>query len=295
MSHQKNSSKKMKILIFYSGGKDSQACLIWAVNKYGVENCEAVFCDTGWENPITYDHIKTTCDQLKVKLVIVKSNKYDGMVDLAKKKKRFPSTMARFCTEELKSKPAIDYILTHNENLIMIEGVRASESLSRSLMQPECHYFKYYFEPSAKGRTHSYRKKEILEWCKKYNADKIRPLFTWTAEQVIEYIKSNNQNPNMLYYQGFTRVGCYPCIMSKHSELRLIIQNNPEHWDKLKEIEKETGSTFFGPSKIPKWAMKNKSYATAEDVEKYLNDKNQTIDMFEEDTPSCMSAYNLCE
>ena len=39
----------MKILIFYSGGKDSQACLIWACNKYGVENCEAVFSDTGWE------------------------------------------------------------------------------------------------------------------------------------------------------------------------------------------------------------------------------------------------------
>lgn len=285
----------MKVLIFYSGGKDSQACLIWAVKKYGVQNCEAVFCDTGWENPVTYEHIKTTTEQLGVKLVTVKSKKYNGMVDLATKKKRFPSTKARFCTEELKSKPAIDYVLSHSENLITIEGIRAKESFSRSMMNAECTYFKYYFEPTANGKTHIYRKKEILAWCKEYNADKIRPLFTWSADEVIDYIKENGQTPNPLYYQGFTRVGCFPCIMSKHSELRLIYENHPEQWQNLKDIEKLTGSTFFGPSKIPKWAMKNKSFATLEDIEKYLSDKNNTLDMFEGTEPGCMSAYNLCE
>jgi len=285
----------MKVLIFYSGGKDSQAALIWAVNKYGVEICEAVFCDTGWENPVTYEHIKTTTNQLGVKLVTVKSAKYDGMVDLAKKKNRFPSTKARFCTEELKSKPAIDYVLSHSENLITIEGIRAKESFSRSKLNKECTYFKYYFEPTANGKTHQYRKKDVYEWCKTYNADKIRPLFTWSADEVIDFIKENGQTPNPLYYQGFTRVGCFPCIMSKHSELRLIYENHPEQWQNLKDIEKQTGNTFFGPSKIPKWAMKNKSFATLEDIEKYLSDKNATLDMFEGEQPSCMSAYNLCE
>jgi len=285
----------MKVLIFYSGGKDSQACLIWAVKKYGVQNCEAVFCDTGWENPVTYEHIKNTTQQLGVKLVIIKSKKYAGMVDLAKQKKRFPSTKARFCTEELKSKPAIDYVLSHTENLITIEGIRAKESFSRSKLNSECTYFKYYFEPTASGKTHQYRKKDVFEWCEKYNADKIRPLFTWDADEVISYIKENGQNPNPLYYQGFSRVGCFPCIMSKHSELRLIYENHPEQWQNLKDIEKETGSTFFGPSKIPKWAMQNKSFATLEDIEKYLTDKNATLDMFEGEQPGCMSAYNLCE
>lgn len=80
----------MKIIVFYSGGKDSQASLIWSIKKYGVENCEAVFCDTGWENPVTYQHITDTCQQLGVKLVILKSIKYDDMVDLATKKRSFP-------------------------------------------------------------------------------------------------------------------------------------------------------------------------------------------------------------
>jgi 3'-phosphoadenosine 5'-phosphosulfate sulfotransferase (PAPS reductase)/FAD synthetase len=43
----------MKIIVAYSGGKDSQASLLWAVEKYGADNIEALFCDTGWEHPVT--------------------------------------------------------------------------------------------------------------------------------------------------------------------------------------------------------------------------------------------------
>ena len=109
----------MKILVADSGGKDSQASLIWAIKEYGLKNIEAVFCDTGWESPITYEHIKKTTDQLGVKLITLKSKKVDGMINLAEKKKRFPSTNARFCTSELKSIPFIDYILDQNENILI--------------------------------------------------------------------------------------------------------------------------------------------------------------------------------
>lgn len=290
----------MKILISYSGGKDSQACLIWAVKEYGVENCEAVFCDTGWENPQTYEHIKTTCKALGVPLVVLKSKKYDGFIDMAKKKKRFPSTQRRFCTSELKVIPMIDYILSHNENLVVVEGIRKAESFSRSLMQPVCTYFKSYFEPNAKGKTQSYRKKDVIAWCNKYNADRLRPIFDWDAQRVVDYIRENGQQPNPLYFQGFTRVGCFPCIMSRHAGVKRIIDNFPEQWEHLKEHEKYVGSSFFPPTYIPKYACSatgpsGVKYPTAEDVEKYLKARNATGDIFEEDTPSCMSAYHLCE
>lgn len=285
----------MKILIFYSGGKDSQASLIWAIKEYGIGNCEAVFCDTGWENPVTYEHIKTTTEQLGVKLVTLKSNKYNGMIDLATQRKRFPSTMARFCTEELKMKPGIDYVLSHNENLIIIEGIRKNESLSRSKMSNQCTYFKYYYEPMDNGKKNSYRSKEVKEWCLHYNADKIRPIFNWTSQQTIDYIKDNGQTPNPLYYNGFKRVGCFPCIMARHGEIKRIIDYYPEQFDVLINAEKSANTNFFSPDYIPTHACKNKSYPTASEVKQYLLYKNATLDMFEEDTPSCMSAYNLCE
>jgi 3'-phosphoadenosine 5'-phosphosulfate sulfotransferase (PAPS reductase)/FAD synthetase len=290
----------MKVLIFYSGGKDSQASLIWAVKEYGVDICEAVFCDTGWENPVTYEHIKTTTESLGVKLVIIKSKKYDGMIDLAMKKKRFPSTNARFCTEELKSKPAIDYVLEQEDNLIIIEGIRRNESLSRSKMQEQCTYFKHYFEPMLNGKTFSYRKKDVIRWISRYNADKIRPVFSWTSQDVIDYIIANGQQPNWLYYQGFGRVGCFPCIMSRMREVKLIIDNWSKQWWMLKDAEQLVGTSFFPPDYIPKrfqtgMTSNGSSFCTVEDVEKYLSRNDAQMDLFEDETPGCMSMYGLCE
>ena len=79
----------MKILVQFSGGKDSQACLIKAVKEYGKENVTAVFCDTGWEHADTYKHINTIVSTLGVNLVTIKSKKYKDFVDMSIKKEAF--------------------------------------------------------------------------------------------------------------------------------------------------------------------------------------------------------------
>lgn len=293
----------MKVLVAYSGGKDSQACLLWAINQYGVKNIEAVFCDTGWESPITYKHIVDTTKNLGVKLITVKSKKFDGMIDLAEKKKRFPSSQARFCTSELKSIPFIDYVLEQNEHLIIIQGIRALESHSRSQMQKQCRYFKYYFEPyNDKGKTHTYRKKDIQKWVGKYSDDVLRPVFDWTGQQVIDYIIENGQEPNPLYKQGFKRVGCFPCIMSGQKEVYEILKRYPERFNEIIEHEKRIESSFFKIDFTPEYAQSGmcnrtaKKFTTGEDVRKYLEAKNQTMNLFADDSPiSCSSYYHLCE
>lgn len=288
------------IYVFFSGGKDSQACLILASKKYGIDNIQAVFCDTGWENSVTYDHIHKVCDSMGVKLITIKSERYDGMVDLAIKKKRFPSTMARFCTEELKVKPSIDFVLNQDSNVIIVEGIRGSESKRRSLMSNQCSYFKYYFEPyghdkNGKPKYHTYRKKEVIEWTKKYNADIERLVFDYSAQEVIDLIVDNGQQPTPLYYNGFSRVGCFPCVMARHRDIKQIIKVYPERIKELIEAEAKVGRNFFPPSYIPKWACKNGEFPMIDDVVKYLNERDATIDVFESDTPSCMSLYGLCE
>ena len=76
----------MKIIVSFSGGKDSQACLIWAVEKYGAKNVQAVFCDTGWEHELTYKHIQDTCKSMDVELITLKPEL--DFVELSKKKGR---------------------------------------------------------------------------------------------------------------------------------------------------------------------------------------------------------------
>lgn len=74
--------KKAKKLTF-SGGKDSLASLLWT-REHITKNFTTVFCDTGWEHPLTYEYINRIADKLHLDLVTLKSKKYDGVVDLAR-------------------------------------------------------------------------------------------------------------------------------------------------------------------------------------------------------------------
>lgn len=335
----------MKIVVAFSGGKDSQASLIWAVKEMGVpaEKLEAVFCDTGWENKITYDHVVNVCEQMGVKMVTAKSSvDENGMVDLVKRKKRFPARKARFCTEELKTKPMVDYILAQKESLIIIQGIRNDESFDRLTASRECTFFKYYFQPYqtnsmiveriegyaakrllsvkeadqltkakerlAKGKEDAkyftYRKKEVIEWRKNYADDILRPVISWTAVEVLNYILENGQKPNMLYYLGFSRVGCFPCVLCNHGEIKLIRKHFPERIQEIIALEKEVGSTFFRPDYLKKGVGKQRSHKgdriiTMQDVENYFAELDRQGVIFEEPEPDedsrCMSHYKICE
>ncbi|MDM1065804.1 phosphoadenosine phosphosulfate reductase family protein [Myroides odoratimimus] len=278
----------MKVVITMSGGKDSQATAIWAKEKYGPENCVTVFCDVGWEAPETYIHIDYLVDKLQIKHFTLKSSKYDGMIDLAIKKKRFPSTTARFCTQELKVKPVIDWILEQNESLLFIDGIRADESANRASKLPDCRYFKYYFEPYKSNEitiakfeqkppiTHkqktelqkavkrlsegkndekffTYRKKEVLKWCSTYDDSLIRPFFYSTGNHVINFSLSRGYAINPRYFKGYSRVGCDPCIMEKLPELKIAVNDpNSKTIEKVRKAEIEANSSFFPPDKVPK-------------------------------------------
>ena len=289
----------MKVLVSFSGGKDSQACLIKAVNDYGKDKVTAVFCDTGFEHNVTYKHIHNVVEALGVPLVTLRSDKYNDFVDMSIKKGRFPSTMARFCTSELKVIPMIDYILAQDESFIIIQGIRAKESKARAGYDVECSYFKEYFNGKVKGLYH---KRAVLEWCKTHDASVLRPIFHWSAQDVIDYILANGQRPNPLYERGFSRVGCFPCVMCRKREVQLISKDT---WaakrliDAEKRMKDETvkGSTFFSPGYIPARFCGNGQYPTVKEVFKYVNRFDAQLDMFEpEDGYSCMSLYHgLCE
>lgn len=290
----------MRVIITCSGGKDSVAALLWMRNN-GYKKFDVVFCDTGWESPITYDYLEYLQKELDFKLIVLKSKKYDGLIDLAEKKSRFPSSQRRFCTSELKSIPMIDYILDEvKDDFMVVQGIRGLESESRSKMQSQCNYFKYYLNPykadkNGKPKYHTYRRKEILKFCKTNATDVFRPVFDWTAQQVIDYILDNGLKPNPLYRLGMKRVGCFPCVMSGLSEIHQLAERFPEKIEEIAEHEKRIGSSFFGPDKIPKRYYRG-GYPLIVDVVKYAKGKYDAGELFDDQTAtSCMSYYGLCE
>jgi 3'-phosphoadenosine 5'-phosphosulfate sulfotransferase (PAPS reductase)/FAD synthetase len=294
---------KIKTIVTFSGGKDSLAALLWVRNNLTTK-FTTVFCDTGWEHPLTYAYIHEIAEKLNLDLVTLKSKKYDGMIDLAMKKKSFPSVYRRFCTYELKKVPNIDYILDEvKDHFILVQGIRAAESASRAKMAAQCNYFKYYLEDrvnkNGKLVHDTYRRKEVLEYCKKYATDIWRPVFDWSAQQVIDYILDNGLEPNPLYRMGFKRVGCFPCIMSANPEIYQITERFPERITEIARYEKECKSSFFGPDSIPAKAYKG-AFPLVTDVARYVQAEYARGTLFDQtegtSSLSCMSYYSgLCE
>jgi 3'-phosphoadenosine 5'-phosphosulfate sulfotransferase (PAPS reductase)/FAD synthetase len=275
----------MTHVVQFSGGKDSTALVLWA--RENLPEFKTVFCDTGWEHPLTMtyiDYINETL--LDGKLIVVRSEKYPtGMIELVHKRKIVPSVRMRFCTEELKVFPFIKFMKEIDDECTVYQGIRGDESLSR-----------------LRGGARM--------WEPAYEAWIERPLFDWSAARVFGMMQKHGIEPNPLYKLGASRVGCFPCVMVNKGELRRCGQTLPEIWDRAQALEDAVadGRSFFRCDYIPErfqtgvYTKENKdgeklSHPTVADVRRYIEDADKDqLRMWNACADSgCMSVYNLCE
>lgn len=290
-----------KNIVSFSGGKDSTALILWA--KENLDDFISVWMDTGWEHPITYGYVDYIDQELlDGKLIRLKSSKYDGFEDLALKKKRVPSTKARFCTQKLKLEPLIEFFDTLRDDYEIHNyvGIRADESFSRSKMPKKNFDLDYY-------------------GCWIH-----RPLIKWTAQDTFDLMKKHGVESNPLYKMGMKRVGCMPCIMANHTDMKSIIRQFPEVIDEVRALEQKLDRSFFPPNYIPdrycsrfqeheiettkkiddpmfgerEVTVKKKKvswYPMVDDVVKYLQENPGQTSTDDDEPQSCMSHYAICE
>lgn len=176
-------------------------------------------------------------------------------------------------------------------------------------MPCSANYFDEYLKEPVKGEKapRLYRKNDVKAWCENHTAYVERPFFGATAQDVIDYILDNGQQPNPLYRQGLSRVGCFPCIYSRLSEIKAM-RKDTQYVQRLIDLEDEvnklkgfggTPSSFFAKGKIPeRYCIKYGNGIPAfEDVIRYVSKDDAQLDLFEPDGGySCMSVYHgLCE
>lgn len=196
-----------------SGGKDSTAMSLH-LRELGIAH-RRVFMDTGWEHEKTYEYLRGPLTEALGPIEEIRGPL--DMVGLIRKKGMFPSKRIRFCTQELKVKPMIAYLralMDAGEDVINTVGIRAEESRSRAQM-PE------------------------WEWSDGFDCEVWRPLLNWKLDDVIAIHKRHNVEPNPLYLEGASRVGCWPCIYARKSEIRHIADSDPARIDLLRVLEEE--------------------------------------------------------
>lgn len=311
-------------IVSVSGGKDSTATLLVAI-ALETENLQAVFADTGNEHEQTYQYLDYLERATGVPITRVKADfsrqiagkrKFietkwrekgvaesvvlgaldvlhptgNPFLDLCLWKGRFPSTKARFCTDELKRNPIIEQVylpLMDGENMLLSwQGVRADESPARKYL-PEC--------DEVGGGLFNYR-----------------PILKWTVDSVFEAHRATGIKPNPLYLQGCNRVGCMPCIMCAKDELRQIAARWPEEVDRVREWErlvsiasKRGAATFFATVTDPTVRSDDKVSAVTHGIDRIVDWSNtarggRQFDMVDliartDSQSNCSSAYGLCE
>jgi 3'-phosphoadenosine 5'-phosphosulfate sulfotransferase (PAPS reductase)/FAD synthetase len=312
-------------IISVSGGKDSTALLLLAIERQP-DNMQAVFADTGHEHPHTYEYVQYLND----KVFPIRTVKADFAKDIERKrgfvatkwreqgvaedvvlraiatlqptgnpfldlciwKGRFPSTKARFCSEELKRNPIIEQVqaplIDAGDDVISWQGVRADESLARrNLVEME----------------------SKATWPNGATLWNYRPILKWTAEECFAMHKKHGIKHNPLYEQGMGRVGCMPCIHARKDELLAISQRFPEEIERVAEWErivaqasKRQAATFFsgdlGHKPTPEEAVAAFNIHSMINWSKTSRGKNN-FDLFRTDSIEpgqlCSSIYGLCE
>jgi 3'-phosphoadenosine 5'-phosphosulfate sulfotransferase (PAPS reductase)/FAD synthetase len=202
-----------RVVVSISGGKDSGA-LALHLRELGVEH-DLVFLDTGWEHPLTYEYLRGDLARALGPITWLRPRRQ--MEELILSKGMFPSRVRRFCTEELKVFVMADYLkgrLEAGERLVNAVGIRHEESAAR---------------------------RNALEWETSgiFGCDVWAPLIQWTLDDVIAIHQRHGLTPNPLYLMGASRVGCWPCIYARKSEIRLIAEIDPDRIDRIRNLEAE--------------------------------------------------------
>ncbi len=318
-------------VVSMSGGKDSTATAILALEQHGVEVCQFVFADTGNEHATTYEYaLDYLPSALGIRVDVVRADFADEFatkrtnlarlaagepesavygrrqfqyqwtpaaaaralellhptgnpyLDMCMLKGGFPSRKRQYCTDYLKTQPLTSYaldLLDTGHAVWSWQGVRIDESLSRrERLQGTGACVKAFEEVG--GGLYNYR-----------------PILRWTTRDVFQAHELAGIQPNPLYLQGMSRVGCMPCINCSKGELREIARRFPDQVERVAEWERlvsatarQQSATFFtsdrrgyGIHKVVEWSRTTRGgrqFSLLEQIE---------------ETGGCSSAYGLCE
>lgn len=316
-------------VVSMSGGKDSTATALVALELHGRDACRFVFADTGNEHESTYAYaldylprvLGITVDVVKADFVdefavkrrnlarlaagepesaVYGNRKFmyawtpeaaaralellhpTGVpfLDLCLVRGGFPSRKRQFCTEYLKRNPFTEYQLGLIDQGYAVEswqGVRADESEARRRL-PQ-------YQDLGGGMAI------------------YRPILRWNVQDVFDAHRAAGIEPNPLYRQGMTRVGCMPCINAGKAELAQIARRFPEHVERIAAWERLVSEVCRPLSPVSFFHAGTQGHAgqgsTIEHVIQWARTTRggRQFDLLAdlEEPLACSSAYGLCE
>jgi len=213
-------TEKRKVIVNFSGGKDSTVAILEARKCYPKEEIILCYQDTGAEYLETPAHVENIASQLNLPLVVLKRE--EDFWDITRKRKFFPTPGLRWCTEYLK-RSLLNKWLTANfrgtdTEVIVVTGIRAEESVRRAKHQE-------WEDP---------RDNHIV-----LSASKIwYPCLHMSEKEVKARVVAEGL-PLHPCYEFSPRCNCWCCIFAPPAQVRLYAEMHPELYEKACLLEDE--------------------------------------------------------
>src|SRR5580692_1373048 len=319
------SARPLLHVVSLSGGKDSTATALVAIELHGRENCRFVFADTGNEHEITYEYALDYLPRaLGITVDVVRASFAD---EFATKR----ANLARIAAGEPES-------AVYGRRQFQYAWTPEAAARALELLHPTGNPFldvcmlKGGFPSRKRQYCTQYLKRNPLteyalalidegfavegwqgvradesesrRWLPTYE-DRggyyaiYRPILRWRVADVFEAHAVAGIRPNPLYRQGMSRVGCMPCINAAKAELREIAQRFPQHIERIGEWERLVKSVTRPGSPVSFFhSEKTRSAWGASDIRAAVEWAKTTrggrqYDLLADATPAtaCASAY----
>jgi 3'-phosphoadenosine 5'-phosphosulfate sulfotransferase (PAPS reductase)/FAD synthetase len=264
-------------LVSVSGGKDSTATLLLAIERHGAANVRAAFADTGNEHESTYDYVRYLAGATGVAIEWLRAD----FADWWWRKRTFiqekwPERMARATVEpdDDADLGELDAVRTWTDEQIaeiqarvlavFDKGPTGNPYLDLCIIKGRFPSRRAQFctqylktEPLVEHQLGLIEKFGAVESWQGVRADEsesraklperddrgggltvYRPILRWNVDQVFAQHRKHGIEPNPLYRLGMSRVGCFPCINAAKDEVLQISKRAPEHIDRIEEWER---------------------------------------------------------
>jgi len=206
-----------RIIVPVSGGKDSQVCLALAVDRYGASRVLGVHQNTGFDHPLTYEHMDYMRERYGAPIIDIKSEKYEDVPDVMMREVIIPSRQARACTKQLKTGPWFRWLREQEDldQLLIYLGMRAAESNDRRKNYGHLEDDDLYEMADISG--------ECPKSCAHVAAQ--LPIVTMSTPAVFEFARKRGDKLNPLYKMGYRRVGCFPCVLAGKATMKMTARD----------------------------------------------------------------------
>lgn len=276
-----------KIIIAFSGGKDSLACLLhtldqgvdpskleiwhhdvdgqsgqfmdWAVTTdYCRKLAEAFGIDFylswkmgGFEREMLRENAKTAPTAFETPADGIKQ--VGGTRGNASTRLKFPQVSpdlsVRWCSAYLK----IDVCSAALRNQERFNGSRTLVVTGERAEESASRAKYKTFEPHKADNRAGKKKRHVDHW---------RPVHGWTEQEIWNIIRHNNVNPHPAYKLGWGRVSCATCIFGSKDQWASLHKITPDQVNQIIHYERLFGVTINRSKSIPEMILDGKAYET---------------------------------